>query len=236
MKKSLVATLALLIFLPSQAGEVVKVSTLEWPPYTSALTDKFNESNILVKKIFKQVNVKAEFNFYPWSRALMLASNGLVDALGPEYYSEARSKDFYYSEPFYETPLVLVARKDFPLDSYKELSFLTKYKIGVVKNYINNEYIDDNNTITKENALDDLNNIKKLIAKRIDVIVIDKKVMDYLIEKEGLGHDFKVLEPILERKKLYVVFPKKKKGSLELRDKFNAGLRKLQLSDRGAHP
>ncbi len=74
---------------------------------------------------------------------------------------------------------------------------------------------------------DDVTNLKKLVRKRIDAVVIDKLVLEYLkVTEESIraGADkLRFDEKPLEDKTLYLCFRGDDEGR-KLKDKFNTGL------------
>lgn len=223
--------------LNSSAQEKVKITSLEWPPFSSKnLVGK----GLALKKIseaFENMNISSSFHFLPWVRALRSTESGEFHAIAPEYYSREREDKFFFSDSIMSSPLVLVSRKDFKLKTFSDMKEIYPFKIGLVRGYVNTPAIDQDTNIKSDLATDDLSNIKKLMAGRVELIVIDLNVLNYLTSISKIEHqELQVLSPILEDKKLYLVFPKSKKGSSELRDKFNQGLQLIKTSDLNSHP
>lgn len=224
MKIKILITIFLSEILFAQS---LNISTLEWPPFSGKELPNNGLALERISRILKTYNVEAKFYFFPWARALRNSSEGTTQALAPEYYSKEREIDFYFSDPFMTSPLVLVANRNFPINSFEKIKELSQYKIGTVRGYINTPEIDHDLSFHKEETSDDLSNIKRLAAGRIQLIIIDLNVFNYLIEHYKIKNNFKIITPYLEEKNLYIVFPKKLNNSKEERDKFNLGLKKL---------
>lgn len=216
-----------LCLIQKSYGAEIKIATLEWPPFASnKIQDQTSHGTTLdkIEKSFASQGVKVEFIFVPWARAVKMFEANEVDALAPVYFSQHRVFDYYFSEPIEASPLIALARQDFPLSNYHKLSELYSFKFGVVRDYANTDEFDRNKNIRKEYSNDDFNNLKKLDAARVDLILIDKNVYEHLLKKHKFHHSFKILSPSLEDKKLHLSFPKKSSKSKLLLEKFNNGL------------
>jgi len=212
-------------------GHLKKITlwTLNWPPYVGEGLPDMGGTYKLVKKVFEKMGYLIEIEFRPWSRVLIEAKRGKVDGFFPAYYSNERNKLFYMSDPIWGGPIVFLTKRESHI-IYKKIKELKKYRIGLVKGYVNTQEIDQADYLEKDYARNDLINIKKLIKGRVDLIVIDKYVAYYLIKKYLPHHigELKVLSPSIEYKHLYVYFPKKRKNSKKLLKDFNNGLFKLK--------
>ncbi len=113
--------------------------------------------------------------------------------------------------------------------TYKELNDLKPYRIGVVRGFVNTAEFDAADYLHKEEVTTNLMNIKKLLAERVDLIVADKFVGFYLLNKY-LPHMFGQIEsisPPLQDKKLYLCISKKSDNA-DLKVKiFNKGLKEM---------
>lgn len=216
---------------PTQAIDehTIRLATLDWPPYVGETLPQQGFTSAIVSEAFKRAGYKVKIDFMPWTRAIQQADEGNYDAVYPEYYSDDRNKSFFFSEPFASGPLGFYKRKDAKI-SYTKLEDLKPYRIGIVLGYINTPEFDTASYLQKETATSDEQNIRKLLAGRIDLIVIDKFVAQYLIKNsitEAIGK-LEFLEPPLLDQKLYVVFPRKTAASEKKLQEFNAALKSMQ--------
>ncbi len=217
----------------SKLFNVVKLGTLEWQPYIGS--DLPNKGYVfeLVQKAFEEEGLKVEIEFYPFARLFPLMDSGELDGYFPEYWNEELSKTYDYSKPFQGGDLGFMKLKnqDFsfqPETNMQDFHSLKNLKIGIVRGYTNTAAFDSANYLQKEESSADLNNLKKLLFKRIDLILIDPNVANYLIETnlQEYKEKFEYLEPSLEYKPLYICFRKTEK-KIFLK-KFNEGLKKLE--------
>jgi polar amino acid transport system substrate-binding protein len=216
----------------------VTLTTLDWEPYIGEKLAGKGYVYEIVSEAFKSVGYQVNINFYPWARAVDEAESGRADGLFPEYYGDERKANFVFSAPFPGGPVGLLARKEskitFPADPQKEqtkaLQWMKQYSFGVVRDYINTKEFDAASFLKKDVSDSDEQNIKKLLAKRTDLIFIDKFVAQYLIKTTfpTSANELEFLEPPLEVKPLYIVFSKKAPGYEQKMKDFNEGLDKLQ--------
>jgi len=203
----------------------VYLSSLDWPPYIgSDLKDNGMVAKV-VEAAFARSNYRLEIEILPWESAVSDAIDGVYSGYFPEYYADYIKEDFVFSDPFVEGPLVLMKRKGDNI-SYTKLSDLKNYVIGVVAGYVNTEAFDSADYLTKEEGSDDLQNIKKLLDGKLDLIVIDTNVAKYLIDQNLPGQFGKVefLKPVLEIKSLYICFSKTDPNVNQIVKAFNSGL------------
>lgn len=218
-----------------KTSNVVRLGTLEWQPYIG--TDLPNNGYVfeLVQKAFENESMKVEIEFYPFARLFPLVDAGELDGYFPEYWNEELSKTYDYSAPFQGGDLGFMKLKeqDFsfkPKANMQDFHSLKDLKIGIVRGYTNTAAFDSANYLQKEETSADLNNLKKLLFRRVDLILIDPNVANYLIETNLSQYKdkFEYLEPSLEYKPLYICF--RKRENKTFLKKFNQGLQKLEAN------
>lgn len=213
--------------------KIVRLSSLEWPPYTGPELAGGGKNIALISRAFAAKGYQLEVGFYPWRRAVLLAKESKAyDGVVPEYFTEAGAEDFLFSDPFDETELVLVFREADPID-WNRIEDLAEYSVGVVNGYVNTSEFDDlidRGVLKVSGAIDDATNLLKLIRGRVQVVVIDKAVFQYLIQTDtrlkAAVKNLVVHPKELSLSKLYICFKNNERGAL-LRNVFNEGLKLL---------
>lgn len=229
MKKVSILMLIALSFSLFSAEKVV-LTTLDWEPYIGQSLNSNGFVAEIAREALKREGYDLELQFYPWARTKDKAVKGEVDGYFPEYYAKDIESHSYFSEPFMSGPVGFFKLKGSKISFDGNLQTLKPYKIGVVRDYVNEEKFDAADFLTKEAVRDDLTNIKKLLAKRIDLFVADKFVGMYLLNKE-LPDKKDMLEfitPPLIDHNLYICFSKKGKQPQKLLKAFNSGLEKIK--------
>jgi len=211
------------------AGESITLNTLDWEPYIGEKLKNQGYVAEVVKEAFKRGGYDLKIRFRPWKRAVMESQRGAVDGYFPEYYSEEITTHAIFSEPFPGGPVGFFAIKGSTVNYDGNIETLKPYTIGVVRGYVNSEKFDAATFLQKEEVVDDITNIKKLIMERIALCVTDKFVGYYLYEQ--LDKDLKsknqivFLDPPLDHKDLFVCISKAtKKNPESIKNAFNKGL------------
>lgn len=174
-----------IIVIPVVAfGVELGTVTIAWesglkPPYLTLDNNK-NPTGIAVdilREILKRKNIKAKHVVIPWKRCLKYIKQQKVDIVPNSSYKKERAKYAFYTNPLYETHLVLYYLKSKFQDApyINTLQDLKKYSVGGVLgfNYKQYEGIITINTDAKSRvAL-----IKMLKVGRIDFAVLQKEII-----------------------------------------------------------
>jgi polar amino acid transport system substrate-binding protein len=229
-------SLAATVFMRPVMAETVLVNTLEWPPYTSAELPKGGATTNVIKRAFAAAGMEVSVNYLPWKRAISMAKDDAsVAAYYPGYH--CRHVDgFIASDPIGNGPLGFAENVNAPA-FWQNIDDIgaQKLKVGTVLGYANTDEFDEKagtGWIRSIPAPDDLTNLRKLVRKRIDMAVIDKLVLSYILATEPtLADEADSLQfnaRPLENKILYLCFNDDEAGRA-LRDVFNAGLAKVDV-------
>ena len=181
------------------------------------------------REALKRGGYYVKIDFLPWARVVALAKDGKYHSYGPEYYDKVVEEKIYFSNSFSGGPLGFIKMKNKNINFSKIEDFKT-YRIGVVRGYIHTKEFDDASYRKKDEAVDNVSNIKKLVNGRIDLFVCDKFVGSYLIKKEmpGNANDIEYMNPVLENKELYLCINKNVPNAKAKIDAFNNGLKSMK--------
>ena len=206
--------------------------TNNWEPYASELLPDYGISSVIIAEACKRANLEPKFSFRPWNRAMAKTREGSFDAIFNAYYSKERAENFAVSKPYFKVQLTLCTTTRHPISYDGTIASLKPYKIGVIRGFVNTPGIDQAEYLDKDEAETDLLNIKKLLARRVQVIVIDKyQALDLLKNNptiEAGVADIHFVTPLLEEKTLHVLFSKRGKEWKKKLHRFNKGLREIQ--------
>ncbi|MCL1058109.1 transporter substrate-binding domain-containing protein [Shewanella gelidimarina] len=220
-------------FSPMVSADTLYLTSLHWPPYSGSQLKNEGASIAITRAALAAVGHKVEVDFYPWSRAVRMASRADSKYSGylPEYAYP--TDKFVFSDSMGSSPLGLVEQKRHPI-SWSEQSDLNQYNIGVVQGYVNTEQLD--NMIAQgvqpvEVVASDIHNIKKVVSGRIDAAVIDVYVLRYLLvqpDMESVASRVQLNKRTLTKKELYIAFKNNAEGK-KWRDLFNRGLKQIDV-------
>jgi polar amino acid transport system substrate-binding protein len=230
--------LLLCLALPARAAaapRILRLASLEWLPYVGSRLQQQGLSSFIADSAAQKFGYRVQIDYFPWTRAMRIGlHDARYDGYFPAYYTEERARQCYFSTSIGSSTVGLAYLKSAPLrwQSLRDLSGLT---IAVVAGFSNGPAFD---ALVREGRLhvdpspSDTLNLRKLVAGRVDAVVIDKLVLRYLLLTEPsllqdreriLFHD----KPLAELP-LYVCFKRTPQG-LALQQAFDAALRTLPL-------
>ncbi|WP_186647151.1 extracellular solute-binding protein [Fluviispira vulneris] len=215
-------------------NKAVTFSTSEQEPYIGSKLENNGYAASIVSEAYRRMGYKVKFEIYPFVRAKFLAENGKVDGLIPSNCDKTSEKNFSFSDPFPGNKLVILKKKSFKIDvninpnSLKEtLKKLNKYSFGVIRGTSISPEFDSANFINKQESVNEIQLIDKLMHDRIDFAVLDKFTVADLIAKERPNYIGKidVLKPEIAKNPFHIAFSKKNPGYKKLQIDFNRGLK-----------
>jgi polar amino acid transport system substrate-binding protein len=237
-----------LTFMSAQANDkpqnIIIIAADEWCPINcDPAAAKFGNTGYgigidLAKAIFEPAGYKVRYVVMPWSRALELVRQGKVDAVVGANMSDEptlifpNSAIYPISDDFY-----VLKDKDF---TFKDISSLKGHRLGLIKDYGYNEIISNYvksvrhvsgavQETTGEDAL--RQNIEKLLAARVDVLVESRPVMDYTLKKTGLQDKIRWAGSIPQGN-VYLGFSPVLGQSKQLAQLFDKGVAELKTSGK----
>ncbi|EMQ2878741.1 transporter substrate-binding domain-containing protein [Vibrio navarrensis] len=214
-------------------AETLTLTSLEWPPYSSASLPQYGASVAVVSAALNAVGHNLEVEFYPWERAVYLARHDTrYVGYFPEYFFDTDSLLFSNAIGF--GPLGFVERKDAPIH-WHQLQDLKPYVIGVVRGYVNTPALDSmiaNGELKVSLVSNDLQNLGKVGLGRISLAVIDQHVFQYFLEHTPylapLKDKLQMNNKLLAEKSLYVAFNNDPTGE-RWKAILNDGLQKIDI-------
>lgn len=227
----------LIVIQPATAADPgnVTVTTTYWPPYTGLSLPRKGASTHIVSKAFDAVGISTNVQELPWKRAISTARHSNAVAYYPGYHCN-HMEGFIASDPIGTGPLGLAERKEKSIQwrTVGELAEMN-IRIGTVLGYSNTTEFDERAKAGELKVLpakDDVTNLRKLIRGRIDVAVIDKLVLSYLVASDptlkSAADSLQFNKTPLEMKVLHLCFNDSEEGRA-LRSKFNQGLKSVDI-------
>ncbi len=168
-------------------GQSIQVVTEEYPPYNYS-----EKGNVLgfctevVKEVLKRANIDHSINSHPWSKSYQMAKsqpNILI-------YSIARNVE---REPLFKW-VDVIARTEvyfFKLKSRRDIKIkkfddVKKYKIGAVRDDFRAQWLLQQGIKTQLDLVaDDIQNMRNLFARKIDMFPIGEFVAYHIAHQEG---------------------------------------------------
>ncbi len=183
----------------------------------------------IITEAFQRVKYKVKIEYIPWARAVHEAKTGKRDGIFSIWYRKERETWVAFSDPLFLSKTMFLKRKEDPI-KYKTFEDLKPYFIGVVRGYSYPKSFQEATYLKKIDAADNVNNLKLLAYKRIDLVLIEQMVGNYLkktlpylknVELEWVGSPVGILPQ-------HLGFSKKNKNYKKNLNAFNKGLRKIK--------
>jgi polar amino acid transport system substrate-binding protein len=211
--------------------KLIRLATLEWPPFTGLLLPKEGVSTYIATTVAKAAGFRLLSASFEWTTAVENGEKSAsFDGYFPEYYSKEREAACHLSQSLGSSVLGIATLKRNPI-KWSNVSDLQAYRLGVVEGYLNGDALD---TAIKEKRQpvepgpSDGANIAKLRAGQIRAIVVDKNVLDYTLYKLKDNNTISFNPRPLARLTLHICFKRTSTG-LAMRDAFDAALAKTDL-------
>jgi len=215
-------------------AEEIRISTGEYPPWTSKQLSEGGYINMLVRKAFNEVGVSVTYDYMPWNRALEATRVGQYPASSFWGYDPARDTDFSLSDRIHTDPILLAHRQDLDYPAWETLKDLNAFVFGATRGYTYTAdfwQLIDSNVLRVSVSNSDLENLEKLIDGHIDFFPISRTTGRYLLHKnftearfDQIRFDSRPINSSLD----FLLFSKAHPDAELLREKFNQGLARLK--------
>lgn len=213
------------------ARKLVLAAT-EYPPYYSEALDRGGPVAELTLAALREAGFEVELRFMPWARALKLGEQGSVDGLVGVWRSPEREARFFYSDPVVANRIVLcrllAGRAPTRFTTFEDLR---PYTVGVVRGYADPPGLAGAGVKT-EPVTHDLQNLRKLLAGHLDLVLIDSRVAQYLIHRNfgAEGRRIQCIAPAVQEHPQYLVVSRSTPGGEAIVAAFNERLQRLRRS------
>lgn len=219
------AFLAFWLCLAAAAGEI-RLATLEYPPYSSQHLPAGGSIVELTQRAFASQGHKARIDFLPWARVRAELRNGLYQGALALWPQEIIEENLVASRPLFYSQLGFFVRQDSPVH-FATLGELRGQRVGIVRGYGYPPNLLSSGLLAEE-AVDDISNLRKLAARRFDLVLLERIVGQHLIAGDAaLRGRLTWQEPALERIPLFVGFTPARPGQPDWAHIFARGLAEL---------
>lgn len=216
------------LFLASvsvHAQQPLKLMANTSPPYADQKLPNRGLALELVEHAFAKTTVKPEISIENWSRAVEGAQLGVYNGLAAAWYSDERSRDLLFSEPYLSSKLIILKRRGEPR-RFTSLSQLSGARLGVRADYAYGVDLAaiPRLTLVQENHL--IQNLLNLQNGRVDFVIGDRRTIihqlnEYMSDKLN---QFSVTEIKLEPVARHVAISRSLPGHEKIVEAFNSAL------------
>lgn len=220
------------LFNAKVPGKILKIVTLNWPPYIGEHICKQGWVQQLTIALLHSRGYTVQSQFRPWARAVYESEQGMADMLYPEYLIEPQAPSDVFentfrlehlalSRSFPGGSIALIKRRGDPDPYQGDLRNLRGVLVGVVRGYQNTPEFDalmDSGYFRVLETTDDLQLARMLANNRVDVIIGDPKVIFHGLSQAAIPgpnldaaiSKLEVLEPPLQYNPLYYAVSRKR--------------------------
>ncbi|MBL4908038.1 MAG: amino acid ABC transporter substrate-binding protein [Sneathiella sp.] len=222
---SLIASVFLLSFAHAEENRHLHMACGAFPPYKIDNQEKPGIDIELMQAAWSVTKWKADYEFYPWKRAVALSKSGEADGLCGCSYRVEREEDYRFSDVMgLHSQGVFVKNKAFnePIRSIRDLQGKT---VATVRGYAVQKELDAlgiNNT----GVLDDKQLVSMLLNDRVDAIYAYRDVVLYALDKQDKVNQ--VVYHEISSQPYYVCISRAVPDSRQIVDDLNQGMRVIR--------
>lgn len=212
----------------------LKLLTTEYAPYMSSARADGGVALALGRAALERAGIAAEVLFRPWARVLAEAERGGADGVLGIWHEASRERYLAYSQPLgISNRIGFIARVGsmMAVDDLTRLRQLPGLRIGTVRGYANPPRFEEMGFQT-DLAVDDASNLRKLLAGRVDLVLIDKGVAFHLLQTQlqSVAAQFQWLEPAVADMPLHMALSRRRADHPAVLRDINRGLAELRDS------
>jgi polar amino acid transport system substrate-binding protein len=167
---------------PATAVDLNVVHSGKWPPYADASLPGQGLAVEIVTTALKRAGYTTFMRIDSLDRILEGGALGVYDVFATPWYSEARNQYLEYSEPYLESYIRFIKRKDKDF-TYNSVDDLKGVMVGIVQDYAYDEDFNASRSIIKIPERNLIQNLLKLTQGRIDLTLDDELVLQYEINQ-----------------------------------------------------
>jgi polar amino acid transport system substrate-binding protein len=160
----------------------LKVVVLPWPPYASNELPENGLATKIVVEALRRAGYASNLRYEMWERVLKGSKVGYYDIVATVWKTPERSKDFLFSDPYLHNKVVFASTLDNKI-TYNSLDNLHGLYVGTIKDYAYDEAFLNDPKIFKVEAYSLVQNVRKLLDGKLDLIVADQYVIEYEMNK-----------------------------------------------------
>lgn len=214
------------------AQQTIRIATGEFAPWSGRNLPYHGHVNQVIQTAFATQGVTVEFVYLPWKRAFEEARLGKFDATSYWYDNSERREAMLYSDPLIVNRTVFFQRADNEAITWKSFSDLSQYRMSATLGFTYTEDFYravDSQVISPIMVPSDVQNIKLLMADRVDLFATDEMSGFYMAAQLSIDpRKLKVVEPALSAPEGYLMASKTNPNAQALIASFNKGLKQLK--------
>ncbi|MGK0291348.1 MAG: polar amino acid transport system substrate-binding protein [bacterium] len=223
----------------AEKKEVFLIGANSVPPYKIISGHTLNGINgDIIREVVKKMNVEVRVIQCPFKRCIQNLKFGKIDAFLGLFKTPEREKYFYYIEPPYNNKsnkaFYVHSDSNIKIKKYEDLYQKSIRMIGVTRGYKHFKKFDHDQKLLRIPVNHHLQNFKKLLRRRVDVVILTEIIGDYLLKKNKIKKIRKVQFRYSKINPSYLAISKKSNYMNRVRE-IEEGLKELIKTKKVAH-
>ncbi|MEN0036446.1 MAG: transporter substrate-binding domain-containing protein [Cellvibrio sp.] len=214
----------------------ITIATGEYPPWVGSSLPHNGYVNHIINEAFASQGLKVEFVYLPWKRAFEETRQGKFDATSYWYENDERREAMLFSDTVITNRIVFFQRADAPKVQWKTFNDLAPYRMSITLGYTySGEFYQaiDSKLLNPIIVSSDVQNLKLLMAKRVDFFATDEMSGYYMAAQLSIDpRKLAVIEPALIKPQGYLLAGKINPDSQLIINTFNRGLRTIKANGK----
>lgn len=228
----------MLLGAPAPAADrpVMHFATEEWPPFFSNALPGNGLTGALLEAVLGHMGYALKIDYFPWKRAMEV---GLRDpryaGVVAMFRTPEREALCHFSDPVGSRQTVLAFLVDKPVAA-ATLNELHGIRLGTVSGYSYGEQFDGmvrSGQLKVEAGVNDEANLRKLLHLRFSAIIIEKRMLSYLLASgrytSAERHRVAIADHLFSERAVHVCFQRTAVG-LQLQQAFSKAARSVDLA------
>ncbi len=208
-------TVILCLIVPIVAvGQSLTIVSDPYPPfgYVNKDGEIVGFTVDVIKLLLERTGIEGKFEMYPWARAYEMAQKKKDILIYTLAHTKERERLFQLVGPVVHGSDYFFKLKDRKDVIVKNLENAKRYRVGTVRDYFTHRYLLKNGFEEGKNieaTHDDNMNVKKLVSRRIDLMILDELVFNYRVKKLGYNRDDFIKTIVVTSNDSYIAFSRK---------------------------
>ena len=168
------------------SAETITIGNDNWAPYQGENLKHGGIVPHIVTQAFAVEAIDVDHQWVPWKRVISYVKSGRWDAINNILKNQERDQFLLYTDPIMTYSSYLFHLKSNPLE-YNKMSDLSGKIVGTRRGYYYGDRFKnavDSRLISTEEATEHKQNFKKLLAGRIQLVIIEKEVALNLLHEQ----------------------------------------------------
>ena len=215
--------------LPLLAEDSLHLAADDWPPFTGRASER-RIAEDLVTVALRKSGHPVRVSLVPWDKALAGAESGQFDGLVAAWSTPARRKTLLFSKVILQNRIHAISLRERGFD-IRTLADLRGKTVGKVAGYAYGESLDNIPVARTVLSGDDREAVSRLLAREVDLVLIDDLSLRYLLEELPVAQRSKIhAHAQLAVLDLHFTLSRKRPDAATLMSAFNQAIREM-MSD-----